>query len=56
MFAIRLHYKELARQYKIIGENRNDLFHGNYDVKTTVKQIMDAFEALNWINLNMWPK
>lgn len=46
---------ELLSRYKKISGNRNDLFHGKSTERTPVQDILNAMEALSWIDDNMWP-
>ena len=47
---------ELLGRYKKIWGERNDLFHGRRTSRVPVATVMSAFEALAWINENMWPQ
>ena len=47
---------ELLGRYKNIWGERNDLFHGRRTSRVPVATVMSAFEALAWINENMWPQ
>lgn len=47
---------ELQRRYRQISGERNDLFHGKRPGRVSVGTVMTAFDALTWINENMWPQ
>jgi len=47
---------ELIEQYRVISGERNDLFHGKRGGRTSVQTVLKAFDALEWIRENMWPK
>ncbi|MBO9648468.1 MAG: hypothetical protein J7605_08150 [Variovorax sp.] len=47
---------ELLAKYRAISGQRNDLFHGKSSARVPVATVQTASEALNWIDLNMWPQ
>lgn len=53
---MRTSHKELLIQYRIISGERNDLFHGKRGGRTSVETVLKAFDALEWIQKNMFPK
>lgn len=53
---MRTSHKELLKQYRIISGERNDLFHGKRGGRTSVETVLKAFDALEWIRENMFPK
>lgn len=47
---------ELLAKYRTVSGLRNDLFHGKSSARVPVATVQAANEALNWIDLNMWPE
>lgn len=47
---------ELLHRYRDISGERNDLFHGKRTSRVSVATVITAFEALAWIDENMWPQ
>lgn len=53
---MRTTLEDLLRRYRVISGNRNDLFHGKSTRRTSASDILNAMEALSWIDNHMWPR
>ncbi|SOD27322.1 hypothetical protein SAMN05518800_2879 [Variovorax sp. YR752] len=54
--AMRTSLEELLRKYRDVSGERNDLFHGTRTGRVSVAAVRKAFDALAWIDENMWPQ
>lgn len=52
---MRTPLEELLRRYRDISGGRNDLFHGKSKDRASVQRILNAMEALSWIDDHLWP-
>jgi hypothetical protein len=54
--AMKTTVDQLIKKYQEISALRNDLFHGTCSARVPVVAVETANEALQWIDLNMWPE